>query len=89
MQVDPVRPTLKPPGIMLLKLIYNEPLSNFAFDFNLRRYTKAAKAAPAAPVSAAPVSSGKFGALTATKGGKGTMQINQVGRCRLTLSNSR
>ena len=27
---------------MLLTLRYDEPLSNFAFNFNLRRYTKAA-----------------------------------------------
>ena len=40
MQVDPIKPTLKPPGTQRLKLKYDEPLSNFAFKFNLRRYTK-------------------------------------------------
>jgi len=30
---------LKAPGIMLLKLRYDEPVSSFAFNFNLRRYT--------------------------------------------------
>jgi len=33
---------LKPPGTMRLKLKYHEPLSNFAFKFNLHRYTKVA-----------------------------------------------
>jgi hypothetical protein len=32
-------PVLKAPGSMLLKLRYDEPLSNFAFKFNMRRYT--------------------------------------------------
>ena len=33
--------TLKAPGAKRLKLKYDEPLSNFAFNFNLRRYTVA------------------------------------------------
>jgi hypothetical protein len=40
-QVDPIKPTLKAPGTKRLKLQYDEPLSNFAFNFNLRRYTPA------------------------------------------------
>ena len=40
-QVDPINPTLKAPGIKRLKLKYYELLSNFAFKFNLRRYTSA------------------------------------------------
>ena len=40
-QVDPIKPTLKPPGYMLLKLRYDGPISNFAFNFNWRRYTEA------------------------------------------------
>jgi len=40
-QVDPIKPTLKPPGTKRLRLKYDEPLSNFAFKINLRRYTKA------------------------------------------------
>ena len=39
MQVDPIKPTLKAHGTVRLKLITDEPLSNFAFKFNLRRYT--------------------------------------------------
>ena len=38
-QVDPMKSVLKAPGSMLLKLRYDGPLSNFAFKFDLRRYT--------------------------------------------------
>jgi len=34
-----MKPVLKSPGSMLLKLIYDEPLSTSPFNFNLRRYT--------------------------------------------------
>ena len=37
-QVDPIKPTLKAPGHMLLKLRRDGSLSNFAFKFNVRRY---------------------------------------------------
>ena len=39
MQVDPIKPMLKAPATMRLKLKYDEPLSNFAFKFNLRRHS--------------------------------------------------
>ena len=38
-QIDPMKPVLKAPGSMLLKLGNDAPLSNFAFKLNLRRYT--------------------------------------------------
>jgi len=38
-QVEPMKSMLKAPGIKRLKLEYDEPLSNFAFKFNLRRYS--------------------------------------------------
>jgi hypothetical protein len=38
-QVDPIKPVLKPPGLMLLKLRCDGPLSKVAFNFNLRRYS--------------------------------------------------
>ena len=38
MQVDPLKPKLKPPGTKLLKLEYDGRLSNFGFRFSLRRY---------------------------------------------------
>jgi hypothetical protein len=36
-QLDPIKPTLKAPGIKLLKLKYGKPRSIFAFKFNWRR----------------------------------------------------
>jgi len=38
-QVDPMRPMLKPPRTKHLKLKCDMLLSTFAFTFNLRRYT--------------------------------------------------
>ena len=38
-QVDPIKPTLKAPGAKHLKLEFDEPPSNFGFEFNLRHYT--------------------------------------------------
>ena len=40
-QVDPIRPMLKAPRTKRLKLKRDGPLFNFAFDFNLRRYSMA------------------------------------------------
>ena len=39
-QVNPIKPTLKVPGSERLKLNCDDLHSNFAFKFNLRRYTK-------------------------------------------------
>ena len=39
-QVDPINPTLKAPGNKRLKVNFDEPLSNFACIFNLRRCSK-------------------------------------------------
>ena len=44
MQVDPINPTLTAPGIDCLKLKYDEVLSSFAFNFNLRHHNKATAA---------------------------------------------
>jgi len=38
-QVDPMKPKLKPPGTNCLKLNCDVLLSTSAFKFNLRRYT--------------------------------------------------
>ena len=40
MQVDPIKPTLKAPGIELFKLQCDKPLSKFGFNFNLRRFNE-------------------------------------------------
>ena len=42
MQVDPIKPALKPHGTERLKLKYDTLLSAFAFELNLRRYSMAA-----------------------------------------------
>jgi len=34
-----MKPMSKPPGTKRLKLHYDDPPSNFAFKFNLRRYS--------------------------------------------------
>jgi len=39
-QVDPIKPTLKPPGTKHSRLKCDELLSSFGFKFNLRRYIK-------------------------------------------------
>jgi hypothetical protein len=39
-QVDPMKPKLKPPGSKRLKLNCDDPLSRFAFKFNLRHFNK-------------------------------------------------
>jgi Leucine-rich repeat (LRR) protein len=38
LNLEPMRPVLKAPGTQRLKLNYDEPTSNSAFKFNLRRY---------------------------------------------------
>jgi hypothetical protein len=40
-QVDPMKPPLKAPGIKRLKLEHDEPLSSSGFNFNMRRYDAA------------------------------------------------
>ena len=40
MQVDPIKPKLKPPRTKRLKLKYDVLLSNYAFKFHLRRYNQ-------------------------------------------------
>ena len=54
MQLDPFKPKLKAPGTILSTLNYDEPLSSFAFDFNLRRYTKEYAAAATAAAGPGP-----------------------------------
>jgi len=89
-QVAPIKPMLKAPGIKRLKLNYDCLLSNFAFDFNMRRYTMPAEAW----LRVAECSS----ELLRTNAGAGTppgeAAFHEFGaalvwRCRLTLANSR
>ena len=46
MQVDPMKPTLRPPGIERLKRNCDILLSTSAFKVKLRRYTKGGKSLP-------------------------------------------
>jgi len=39
-QIHPIKPMLKAPKTKRLKLKYDDPLSNFASNVNLRRYNK-------------------------------------------------
>ena len=39
-QLDPIKPKLKPPGTKHSKLKCDDLVSNFAFNFGLRRYNK-------------------------------------------------
>jgi len=52
-QVDPVKPTVKAPGIKLLKLKYGKLLSNLAVTFNFHHYT-AGRSAASPPTPRAP-----------------------------------
>ena len=45
MQVDPIKPTLKAPGLKRLKLKCDKLLSTFALKFNLLRYSEAVETA--------------------------------------------
>jgi len=46
-QVDPIKPKLKPPGTKRLKLKCDILLSTSAFKFNLRRYNQVVEVTPA------------------------------------------
>ena len=75
MQVDPIKSTLKAPGTNPLTLKYDEPLSTFAFNSSLRRYTVATHAESDAVAAAAHAD------------GDSTQPTAEVWRCRFTLSN--
>ena len=70
MQIDPIKPMLKPPGTKHLKLKCDILHSTFAFNFYLRRYSKGARgegggggdSAAAAAAAAAARKSGGGGA---------------------------
>ena len=84
-QADPVKPTLKAPGIELSKLKYDESLTTFAFKFNLRRYKWDKYIVPQSLKPGLNFIAhhwGRYGMLEMRRRLK-------VGRCRLTLSNPR
>jgi hypothetical protein len=45
-QVAPIKPTLKAAGTKRLKLKCDQPLSNFAFNFNVRHYNSDSDGVP-------------------------------------------
>jgi len=59
-QVEAMKPSLKTPGSMLSKLIYDGPLSNFALKMNLHRYSTAAAANIRAAHSGAALAAGAY-----------------------------
>jgi hypothetical protein len=81
-QVIPIKPTLKAPGTKRSKLQYDELLSSFAFNFNLRRYSLVGLEGPtlSVPPRTLPANTSYDFLLTV---------CYSVGRCRLTLSNPR
>ena len=83
MQVDPIKPTLKAPGTMRLKLNCNKLLSCFAFDYNLRRHREAeAEEASGAEGGASP---GPFWSHSFVSG-LSTVSILVIGRAVLVVS---
>ena len=77
-QVEPIKPMLKALETKRLKLQYDEPPSNFALKFNLRRYTLLSYRLydPLLAVAAVPTQSRRILALASLL----------VGWCRLTVS---
>ena len=51
MQVQPMKSKSKAPGTKLFKLEYDNLLSIFAFNFNLRRFNKAVQAVMKLPAT--------------------------------------
>jgi hypothetical protein len=94
-QVDPIKPKLKPPGARCFKLKCDEPLSNFAFKLNLRRYTKALAALHTAPPPMPTIINNYLSASTGStglgrgSGGTGSMQAGGgAGSSQILLATS-
>ena len=86
-----MKPVLKAPGAMLLRLGCDESHSSFASNFNSRRYTKGPRAEKLVPallsllqreVVAAVDSAGRRRSVTLGKGREG--HSHEVGCCKLT-----
>jgi len=84
------KPMLKAPGRTRLTLKYDDPLSNFAFNFHLRRYTSvdvlshsAVRARNGGVLFATCYDDALLTELAALDGGRAVTM--KVGRCRLTL----
>ena len=84
MHLDPFKPALKAPGTKRLKLAHKKLLSNFALNFNLRRYYLGSAGAAG---EAAAAEQNLYEVRLAVE--SFAAELAMVGRCRLTLSNSR
>jgi len=85
-----MKAVLKPPGSMLFKLEYDEQLSNFAFKFNLRRYSKDIRNRKLQTEASRSVSMNESPFPNhLTKSQTARRSSSLVGRCRLNLSNPR
>ena len=80
-QLDPIKPTLKPPGTKHLNLKCDILLLSLAFNFNLRRFSKDERALLLKWENMLVSKYPEVGAISDLE--------NLVGRCRLTLSNPR
>ena len=76
-QVEPLKPKLNPPGIKRSKLKYDNPLSRFALNFNLRRYNWVYRAADAV-LTVTPEDAASIAAIVAGKPAAGGGDIGLV-----------
>ena len=84
--VDPFKSTLKAPGTKRLKLKYDKLLSNFAFNFNLRRYKEELAVTRMRLVDADSDSNDARSWKSVCSGGGGTGAGDiGVGRCRFPV----
>jgi hypothetical protein len=83
-QIDPIKPKLKPPRYERLELRYDGPLSNAAFKFNLRCYTTVTLYSQSERRN---VTQPAAACVTDADGNCALDSLPTVGRCRLTLSN--
>jgi hypothetical protein len=93
-----MKPVVKAPGPMLLKLRDDGPLSSVAFNFILSRYTEAAKPATTVHGWSSSFDYGELARNSSIREGRvhtphatwlWVFSGALVGRCRLTLSNPR
>jgi hypothetical protein len=71
------KPVLKAPMVQRLKLEYGDPLSNVAFNFNLRRYSEAGARSPTHTRS---YTSPQFAQMDAARQNNDDDEANKLGR---------
>ena len=91
-QVDPIKPTLKPPGTKRLKLKCDILGLTSAFKFKSRRYIPGVEKPKDVADSLTNFGVDPAGEFAVAGNGDGELfvfDVASVGRCRLTLSNPR